>query len=40
MNPTTASTSRGSDIDPATSNVREIREMAPTVRKLDGYAGH
>ncbi|MFN8986779.1 MAG: copper oxidase, partial [Burkholderiales bacterium] len=39
MNPITAPTSRGGDIDPATGKVKEIREMTVTVRK-PGQNGH
>ena len=40
MNPTTAPTSRGGDIDAATGKVKDIREMTVTVRKPNSHNGH
>ena len=40
LNPVTAPTSRGGEIDPATGKLRAIRETTVTVRKPNSHAGH
>jgi len=40
VNPISAPTSRGGVIDPASGNVKQIRETTLTVRKPNGHAGH
>jgi manganese oxidase len=40
MNPITAPTSRGGDIDAATGKVKDMREMTVTVRKPNNHTGH
>jgi FtsP/CotA-like multicopper oxidase with cupredoxin domain len=40
MNPISAPTSRGGDIDPASGKVKDIRETTLTVRKPSGHGGH